>query len=60
MARAAEAAAHPGRAPGPDVDAAMAPLRAAVNHLSAGIDRVSVNAVVTERGLEVRQQMTLK
>ena len=60
MARAAEAAAHPGRAPGPDVDAAMAPLRAAVNHLSAGIDRVSVNAVVTERGLEVRQQMTVK
>ncbi|MGE3295987.1 MAG: hypothetical protein AB7I68_01420 [Porticoccaceae bacterium] len=60
MARAAEAAAHPGRVPGPDVDAAMAPMRAALNHLSAGIDRVSVVAVVTERGLEVRQQMTLK
>lgn len=60
MARAAEAAAHPGRAPGPDVDAAMAPLRTVLNHLSANIDRVSTDVIVTERGLEMRQRMTLK
>ncbi|MFP5414493.1 MAG: hypothetical protein ACLGG1_05700 [Gammaproteobacteria bacterium] len=60
MARAAEAAAHPGSIPGPDIDKAMAPMRAALNNLSAGIDRVSVDVIVTERGMEMRQQMTLK
>ncbi|MFZ5653403.1 MAG: hypothetical protein ACOY42_03245 [Pseudomonadota bacterium] len=60
MARAAQAAAHPDSTPGPDVDKATAPVRAALNNLSAGMDRVAGDIVVTERGIEIRQQMTLK
>ncbi|MGB5146684.1 MAG: hypothetical protein WBN86_06115 [Porticoccaceae bacterium] len=58
-ARRAEASAHPGSAPGPDVDKATAPLRTALNNLSAGIDRASTDVIVTERGLEIHQQMSL-
>lgn len=60
MARAAEAAAHPGSVPGPDVDKAMVPITTALNNLSAGIDRVTSDVIVTERGMEIRQRMTLK
>jgi hypothetical protein len=59
-ARQVEAAAHPGSAPGPDMEKAMAPMRTALNNLSAGIDQVSTDVIVTERGMEMRQQMTLK
>jgi predicted small lipoprotein YifL len=60
MARVAEVAAHPGKAPGPDIDKAMAPMVAALNGLSETIDQVSADVIVTERGIEIRQQMTLK
>ncbi|TAL04993.1 MAG: hypothetical protein EPO03_09415 [Porticoccaceae bacterium] len=59
-ARQAEAAAHPDSVPGPDVDKAMIPITTALNNLSAGIDRVASDVIVTERGMEIRQQMTLK
>ncbi|MBI2783662.1 MAG: hypothetical protein HYX64_06255 [Gammaproteobacteria bacterium] len=59
-ARQAEAAAHPDSIPGPDVDKAMVPITTALNNLSAGIDRVTSDVIVTERGIEIRQQMTLK
>ena len=55
----AEASAHPGSAPRPDVDKAMAPLRTALNNLSGEIDRASTDVIVTERGLEIHQQMSL-
>lgn len=60
VARQAEAAAHPDSIPGPDVDKAMVPITTALNNLSAGIDRVTSDVIVTERGMEIRQQMTLK
>ena len=60
QARKAESAAHPDRPPGPDVDRALAPLRTALNNLSAGIEQAWLDVVVTERGLEMREQISLK
>lgn len=59
-ARKAESAAHPDRPPGPDVDRALAPLRTALNGLSASVERAWLDVIVTERGLELREQIRLK